>query len=288
MQDSELEAYRERGYILRERLLPVELITRINDEVDGVLERARGITESDDVLDLEDTHTKDAPRVRRIKYPDRHCPSVRDIFADAGFAETVKAFLGPNVRLQTTKLNAKEAGYGAAVEWHQDWAFYPYTNDDVLAAGIMLDDVDAENGPLLVLGGSHRGPVHDHSADGVFCGAIDVEYAGLPVEEAKPILGSAGSVSFHHVRLVHGSSINRSQKRRRMLFIEMTAADSWPLAGGHAPFTTLEEFNNRMIYGEPTLEPRMLALPVRMPLPRPAKAGSIYEVQGAAKKRAFA
>ena len=36
----------------------------------------------------------------------------------------------------------KSAGYGAPVEWHQDWAFYPHSNDDLAAVGIMLDDVD--------------------------------------------------------------------------------------------------------------------------------------------------
>ena len=44
----------------------------------------------------------------------------------------------------------KSAGYGSPVEWHQDWAFYPHTNDDVLATGIYLDDCDMDNGPLLV------------------------------------------------------------------------------------------------------------------------------------------
>jgi phytanoyl-CoA hydroxylase len=42
----------------------------------------------------------------------------------------------------------KSAGYGAPVEWHQDWAFYPHTNDDLAAVGIMLDDCDLENGPI--------------------------------------------------------------------------------------------------------------------------------------------
>jgi hypothetical protein len=31
------------------------------------------------------------------------------------------------VRFDTGKLNMKSAGYGAPVEWHQDWAFYPHT-----------------------------------------------------------------------------------------------------------------------------------------------------------------
>src|SRR5439155_1087379 len=72
------------------------------------------------------------------------------------------------------KLNMKSAGYGAPVEWHQDWAFYPHTNDDLAAVGIMLDDCEMDNGPMLVVPGSHNGPVYDHHGpDGRFCGAMD-------------------------------------------------------------------------------------------------------------------
>ncbi len=74
----------------------------------------------------------------------------------------LQALLGPTVRLQTTKLNTKAPGGGAAVEWHQDWAFYPHTNDDLLAIGLILADVDEANGPLMVIPGSHKGPTLSH------------------------------------------------------------------------------------------------------------------------------
>ena len=71
--------------------------------------------------------------------------------------DILTTLIGPGVRFQTSKLNMKSAGYGAAVEWHQDWAFYPHTNDDLLAVGVMLDDVEDINGPMQVIPGSHRG-----------------------------------------------------------------------------------------------------------------------------------
>jgi phytanoyl-CoA hydroxylase len=78
------------------------------------------------------------------------------------------------VRFDTGKLNMKSAGFGAPVEWHQDWAFYPHTDGDLAAVGIMPDDCGIENGPMMVIPGSHQGPVYDHHGpDGRFCGAID-------------------------------------------------------------------------------------------------------------------
>jgi hypothetical protein len=49
----------------------------------------------------------------------------------------------------------KSSGGGAAVEWHQDFAFYPHTNDDVLAIGIFycktLISVSFSASPLCYL-----------------------------------------------------------------------------------------------------------------------------------------
>ena len=36
-------------------------------------------------------------------------------------------------------------------------AINPHTNEDLAAVGIMIDDVDMENGPMMVVLGSHKG-----------------------------------------------------------------------------------------------------------------------------------
>ncbi|MFO0004492.1 MAG: phytanoyl-CoA dioxygenase family protein, partial [bacterium] len=53
----------------------------------------------------------------------------------------LRALMHPTVRFDVSKLTLKAPGYGAAVEWHQDWAFYPHTNDDLAAVGVMMDDM---------------------------------------------------------------------------------------------------------------------------------------------------
>jgi hypothetical protein len=42
-------------------------------------------------------------------------------------------------------------GTRTPVEWHQDWAFYPHTNDDLAAVGVMFDDMAMENGDRRLL-----------------------------------------------------------------------------------------------------------------------------------------
>ena len=32
------------------------------------------------------------------------------------------------------------------IKWHQDWAFFPHTNDSLVTVGIAVDDSTKENG----------------------------------------------------------------------------------------------------------------------------------------------
>jgi ectoine hydroxylase-related dioxygenase (phytanoyl-CoA dioxygenase family) len=191
---------------------------------------------------------------------------------------------GQDIRFDTAKLNMKSAGFGAPVEWHQDWAFYPHTNDDLAAVGVMMDDMALENGPLMIVPGTHRGPVFDHHANGRFCGAMDPSRGDVDFNKAVPLTGRAGSITVHHVRAVHGSAPNTSPKERRLFLLQYRAADAWPLLGFP---DTLEAYEKLLVSGTGTIEPRLEAVPVRLPLPPAAAQGSIYENQKGMKQRYF-
>jgi len=269
---------------------------RMRDIAYDFIEKSRAVSVSDDVFDLDDGHSAEAPRLTRIKLPHRQHPYFWEVAKSSGITEVLRQLLGPDVLLQTSKLNTKAPGGGAAVEWHQDWAFYPHTNDCILACGLMLEDVHLANGPLQVIPGSHKGPVLDHNnKDGVFCGAIDPDDPEFHADKAVTLTGKAGSMTVHHARTLHGSAPNRSDRARLILFYECLAADAWPLAGATSYFHRLgaQEFladlAARTIIGKPSLAPRMEAVPVRLPLPPAPDAGSIFKTQkSAGAKTAFA
>jgi ectoine hydroxylase-related dioxygenase (phytanoyl-CoA dioxygenase family) len=243
------------------------------------------VTANDSVYDLEDTHSAAEPRVRRLKAPHAIHPVYMRASRNPKIVELLTDLWG-SLRFDTGKLNMKSAGYGAPIEWHQDWAFYPHTNEDLAAVGIMIDDVDMENGPMMVVPGSHKGPIHDHHGpDGRFCGAMDPEICEIDLSRAVPCLGNSGSITIHHVRAVHGSATNFSGRQRRFLLLQYRAADAWPLLGLKEG---IEKFNEQLIVGEPSLAPRLVTLPVRMPLPPAEYQGWIYENQRAAGRRYFA
>jgi phytanoyl-CoA hydroxylase len=280
----DVASYQERGFLVVPNVLSESELDVVRLELAELVDKASGVTENDAVYDLEDSHTQAAPRVRRIKEPHAVMPSVAALVRHRGMIEILCALIGPGVRFQTSKLNMKSAGDGSAVEWHQDWAFYPHTNDDLVAVGIMLDDVDHDNGPLCVLPGSHRGAIHDHHANGYFCGAIDPIESPIDFSSAVELTGPAGSMTFHHVRAVHGSAPNRSTRSRNLLLFQFAAVDAFPLVH---PVDDLARFDQMIVAGEPTIEPRVTAVPVRMPLPPAPNQGSIYENQRAMANRFF-
>ncbi len=290
LSQTQIDHYNENGYLVLERHVAAGVMEQVRAEIAGFNQKARGMTVSDDKIDLEDSHRPDAPRIRRVKLPNTQSKVIDDLMRSDQILAPVRDLIGPNLRLQTSKLNMKSAGYGAAVEWHQDWAFYPYTNDDVLAVGLIIDDMVEENGPLMVFPGSHKGPVHNHHHNGHFAGAMDLRACGLDMTDAVPLMGPAGSISIHHARAVHGSALNTSTRDRRIMFFEMMAADAFPIAGSRQRFESLESFDERMLCGTPTLEPRVTPCPVRVPYPDAPNQGSIYEVQKQMdpSKRSFA
>lgn len=177
-----------------------------------VVAGAAAVSGHTDVYDLEPGHTPENPRVRRIKAPHKVHPIFDEIIRSAPVIAILQKLIGPGLRLHGSKLNMKSAQYGSPVEWHQDWAFYPHTNDDVLAVGVLLDDCDLENGPMLVTPGSHTGDTmwDHHGEDGHFAGLIDPDLIQDEIKRAVPCMGKAGSMSFHHVRALHGSALNTS------------------------------------------------------------------------------
>lgn len=281
----DVEQYRQDGYLVVPDVLDAAQLAALRQSLDALVAGSAAVTAHTDIYDLEPGHTPQAPKVRRIKTPHLHTPLFWEVCKTPKLVSILTALLGPSgARLQSSKINLKEPHYGSPVEWHQDWAFYPHTNDDMLAVGVMLDDAFLENGPLLVVPGSHKGPTFDHHSGGYFCGAMDPTRNEVDFEKAVPLVGKAGSMSFHHVRLVHGSAQNVSDRARRLLLYEFSAGDAFPLMG----IKDWDQYNRMLVAGTPTNQPRIVPAPVRMPLPPSPRQGSIYENQSTAANTYFA
>ncbi len=270
-----VEEYRNKGFVVIEDVLNQQEVAELQRVTHEVIAAAASVSAHTEVYDLEPDHTPANPRVRRVKSPHLVHPAYDRVRKHPAILAILRALLGSAVRYESGKLNVKAAGGGAPVEWHQDWAFLPYTNDDCLALAIMIDDCDEENGALLCVPGSHRGPILDHHVGGRFCGAINAATSPYDYSTAVALTGRAGSITVHHTRTIHGSAPNRSARPRRLLLNQYVAADAWPLLYQ----SSIREFDENLLCGQGTLTPRMEAVPIRLPLPPADNQGSIYENQ---------
>jgi ectoine hydroxylase-related dioxygenase (phytanoyl-CoA dioxygenase family) len=280
LDEKQIAFYREQGYLGVEGVLSAEEVAQLRRVTDEFVERSRQVAQHDEVFDLEPGHTPQRPKLRRIKNPAAHHPVYDQALRHRGILDMVAQLVGPSIRYNGQKLNLKSAEFGSPVEWHQDWAFYPHTNDDLLAVGIAIDDMTLENGCLLVIPGSHRGPILDHHQNGRFAGAVT--QADFDDGAAVPVQVRAGGISIHHARLLHGSLPNTSTRPRRLLLFQYCAGDAWPVMG-----TSWESWEQTLLRGELTCQPRVAPVPVRLPLPPALRQGSIYETQTVLERSTF-
>jgi len=280
--DAAVEHYQERGYVVMPGLLGDHVTQALRALTDRLMADAVDDDAHRAIFDFEDAQGGEKPPIQRMKKPHRVDPFYFELARNPGVLGFVRRVVGDAVRLNHSKINVKAARVGSTLEWHQDWAFAPHTNMSTCVASVMIDDAFVENGAMQVLSGSHLGPLHEHhDSEDRFVGAIDPSTKGLDFSTAQPLVGKAGTVAFHHPMTVHGSGLNRSGSPRRILFLEFAAVDAWPLFY-HVDWN---EYNSRIVLGEPTSRVRIEPNPLTLPFP--SEGSSIYKTQTMARSRFF-
>lgn len=285
LSQAQIEAYRTEGYLIVEDVLQRDEVDQALSIVADFVEKSRLVTAQEGHFDLEPGHTSEHPKVRRMSSPVTYHPLFNQWMRDARVLDILSPLIGPAIRAQGNKLNVKPPQVGSPIEWHQDFAHYPHTNDDLCAVGIALDDATEENGCMMVIPGSHKGPILDHHQDGIFIGAISPQRDDIDLSTAVPLEMKAGSLSVHHARTLHGSALNKSSQWRRLLLYQYAAVDAWPLGG----VNDWDAFNEDILCGESTFDFRLESMMTRTRLPAGKRmGGGIYELQRPLQEKIFA
>jgi ectoine hydroxylase-related dioxygenase (phytanoyl-CoA dioxygenase family) len=279
--DELVSQYNQNGYVIASDLLDPTEIAQLRQVTDSVAATADQSGEETPVFDFE--RVAGTIAIQRIKKPHRVDPFYMAMARHPKILGFLERVIGPNIRLSHSKINMKSARGGSALEWHQDWAFAPHTAMQTCVASVMIDDAGPENGAMQVIPGSHKGPLLEHhDSSGYFVGAIKPNDPSVDWSSAALLSGPAGTISFHHPLMIHGSSYNTSGQPRRILFLEYAAAEAYPL------FYSVDwtDYESRMVQGVSTSEIRLE--PNRIKLPFPSRAGSsIYKIQADLGERSF-
>lgn len=217
--DDKINHFWEQGYLVLEDVFSSDEVTALRQAV-----------ESPGITSLQAERGGGEKLLHLIELTARH-PAFLDLCKDSRIVGVVRALLGDNLQLQHSKLTTKPPVQGrGACPWHQDFGFFPHTNTDLVAVGVLLDDATEDNGCLSVIPGSHKlGPLN-HAKNGYFSGQCveqdTLDTAAAPV--AMPC--RAGGITIHHCLTLHSSPENISGNSRRMAVYQYRAADAYQLA----------------------------------------------------------
>ena len=283
----ELNFYKKNGYLVKEKLISNKEVTKINSLIKKILKREETKTtriknlggtfenKNDFVYNSNSSKNRE---ILRLNNPTYYNKLFFKLSRNKNIINIAKKLLGGSVRFHHCKLNFKlPSKKGGEVSWHQDWAFYPHTNDDLITVGVYLEDCFEENGPLQVVPKSHKQKIFNHhNKKKEFVGKICEK---INFKNIKFLTGKAGTVTFHHVRTIHGSGLNLKKSKRPLMLFGYTNVDAWPLTSDNSinPNENFKKYNNSIIVGKKTLVPRFEKVPLIIPLPK--KSVSIYQLQ---------
>jgi ectoine hydroxylase-related dioxygenase (phytanoyl-CoA dioxygenase family) len=268
LSQAQIDSFWENGFLMVEDAVTPELLQAMRDDFANWVEESKQHTEAyGETLDgrarfdLEPGHNAEQPGLRRINAPIEVSGNYYKASMDSRMTDCIADLIGPNVTFHHAKINSKLPQGSTAVKWHQDFPFTPHSNDDLITALLMIDDVTLENGPLQVVPGSHKGEIHSLWHDGVFTGAIDNEVAQWCEDNSVTCTGKGGSVCFMHTRMLHGSSINRSANARTLHISVFSAEDAIACSPNPVP----SQYQDMLVRGETTGRIRTSDFDIEMP-----------------------
>jgi phytanoyl-CoA hydroxylase len=218
LSEHEVRRYREEGYLVVDEVIgqrEIEALRRACD--DPSVQR-----------DLASRGYQDKG-VHLLEITAKHA-AFRELARDRRITDRIAQLIGPDIQLQHSKLATKPPQIGAGeFRWHQDFAYFPHTNTDLLAVMVMLDDATPENGCMSVVRGSHRlGPL-SHLVDGYFDPGCQEPAHWADASRVTELTPRAGGMSIHHCLTLHASPNNISGRPRRGVVFQYRADDAFQL-----------------------------------------------------------
>lgn len=264
----QIDRFRRDGFLTVPDAVTAEELTALRDTFGGWVEESRAHSadygetlDGRARFDLEPGHTADRPALRRVQSPEEISDTYAGVMRRARLVDYVADLIGPSLRFHHGKVNSKLPGAATKVKFHQDFTFQPMSNDDMITALLFVDDVTADNGPLEVVPGTHKGPLYSLWHGGRFTGAVADEVVEKHRHNIIQCTGKAGSVCLMHASLLHGSAPNRSDRPRTLYIATYYAEDAVELSPNALPST----FTGALVKGRVSGRVRCSAYEMEIP-----------------------
>lgn len=228
---TQLDQYRDQGYALVSGLFTAGELDRLEREFDGILERRLAAKaeldatwpgqwrEKAGATDTKILHTHDpqaySAEFTRLLIHER---------LTAAFCDLIGS---PNLQLHHVKMFQKPTERGSGFPMHQDYPYFPHERHTMMAGIIHLSDATEEMGCVRVYPSTHKlGPLacaeNNH---------LDPDE--WPLEKATACPARRGDVLFFNYLTIHGSGLNRSDRLRKTVLLQVRDPLDRPTIDAH-------------------------------------------------------
>ena len=151
-------------------------------------------------------------------YPHLISPILDNVVRNSNILDAVESIIGKNILACGTTLFIKEPDERGFVSFHQDAKYIGLEPHNWVTAWVAITDANENNGCMKMWPGTHKQELKyhnekfDYNSGNLLTRGQTVE--NVPLEKTESVILSEGQMSLHHPRIVHGSGINKSKKRR--------------------------------------------------------------------------
>ncbi|MCH2171958.1 phytanoyl-CoA dioxygenase family protein [Myxococcota bacterium] len=216
---SELDAWHRDGFFLRKGFTAPDVCDAMHRriiELSRLAERGEPITPAFVQTEsrLADSEGPAESRVSKLFRVHRQERVFRDFCVAPATLEIVRELLADDLDCFLSQFIFKHPG-ALGQPWHQDAFYFPFDRSPQVGVWLAITHARLESGPLWVLPGSHREPIHDAVADRRPDANLGyVEIVDHDMSDAVPVVLEPGDCLFFHSHLMHCSTDNESMHMR--------------------------------------------------------------------------
>lgn len=207
---SDIDIYRESGYLIMPDLLRKEEIDALKKETVAIFRGERGPIEGLLPMAEKETDQEVLRKYVAIHFPHKLSELLYRFLFHEKIVDILTRIVSPHLKCMQSMLFVKGPGK-AGQSWHQDEYYVPTRDRSLVGVWIAIDDATVDNGCLWIIPGK---PGHimrrvpNNSPEYADVDTVDVtalEKGGIPVEV------SSGSVVFFNGYTLHSSMRNKTK-----------------------------------------------------------------------------
>ena len=236
LDEARLDFYQKNGFLFLDHLFG-------DAEIKAMQAQMQGLRDDEQIKSRDESITESSSGdIRSVFDVHKLNEGLKQVAQDPRLVRIAEYLLGDSVYLHQTRLNYKPGFRGQSFYWHSDFETW-HVEDGMprmraLSMSITLTPNDHNNGPLMVIPGSHltyvscvgETPEQNHLT------SLQQQQVGTPDDESlqqmisnagmTPAIGQPGRVILFDCNLMHGSSSNISPMPRSNLFLVYNAVSN--------------------------------------------------------------